>query len=50
MTTAPHRQPNEALANEIPGSELVLIDDAAHFTPLEQPSTVTEVLERWITR
>jgi pimeloyl-ACP methyl ester carboxylesterase len=41
---------HEALANEIPGSELVLIDDAAHFTPLEQPSTVTEVLERWVTR
>ena len=40
---------HEALANEIPGSELVLIDDAAHFTPLEQPGTVTEVLERWIT-
>jgi pimeloyl-ACP methyl ester carboxylesterase len=41
---------HEALANEIPGSELVIIDDAAHFTPLERPNIVTEVLEHWITR
>jgi pimeloyl-ACP methyl ester carboxylesterase len=41
---------HEALAQEIPGSELVIIDDAAHFTPLEQPAIVTEVLRRWITR
>ena len=41
---------HEALANQIPGSELVIIDDAGHFTPLEQPSIVTGVLRRWITR
>ena len=28
---------HEALAQEIPGSELVIIDHAAHFTPLERP-------------
>ena len=40
----------EALAQEIPGSELVLVDAAAHFTPLEQPDRVTEILERWMSR
>jgi pimeloyl-ACP methyl ester carboxylesterase len=40
---------HEALAQEIPGSELVFIDDAAHFTPLEKPEVVSSVLERWLT-
>jgi len=40
---------HEALAHEIPGSELVIVDDAAHFTPLEQPEAVTGVLRRWMT-
>jgi pimeloyl-ACP methyl ester carboxylesterase len=39
---------HEALAKEIPGSQLVMVDDAAHFTPLEQPGVVTEWMERWI--
>jgi pimeloyl-ACP methyl ester carboxylesterase len=39
---------HQALAQEIPGSRLVMIDDAAHFTPLEQPSVVAEWMERWI--
>jgi pimeloyl-ACP methyl ester carboxylesterase len=39
---------HKALAHEIPGSELVLIGNAAHFTPLEQPGTVTRLLKRWI--
>ena len=43
-TPAPH----EALAKDIPGSELVIIDDAAHFTPLEQLGIVTGVLLRWM--
>ncbi len=30
---------HEALAQEIPGSELVFIDDAAHFTTLESPAS-----------
>jgi pimeloyl-ACP methyl ester carboxylesterase len=38
------------LAQEIPGSELVIVDDAGHFTPLEQPTIVTGLLEHWITR
>ncbi len=41
---------HEVLAQEIPGSELVIIDDAAHFTPLERPNIVTALLERWISR
>ena len=45
-TPAAHR----ALAQEIPGSELVLIDGAAHFTPLENPLEVTQALERWMRR
>jgi len=39
---------HKALAQEIPGAELVLIDNAAHFTPMEQPSIVTRLLKRWI--
>jgi pimeloyl-ACP methyl ester carboxylesterase len=39
---------HEVLAKEIPGSTLVMVDDAAHFTPLEQPSVITAVLQRWI--
>jgi pimeloyl-ACP methyl ester carboxylesterase len=36
------------LAQNIPGSELVIIEDAAHFTPLEQREIVTRVLQRWL--
>jgi pimeloyl-ACP methyl ester carboxylesterase len=39
-----------ALAHEIPGSELEIINDAGHFTPLEQPTIVTGLLQHWITR
>jgi pimeloyl-ACP methyl ester carboxylesterase len=39
---------HQTLAQEIPGSQLVMIDDAAHFTPLEQPVVVTEWMKRWI--
>jgi pimeloyl-ACP methyl ester carboxylesterase len=39
---------HEALAQAIPGSALMIIDDAAHFTPLEQLRIVTEVLQHWI--
>jgi pimeloyl-ACP methyl ester carboxylesterase len=41
---------HKALAEEIPGSELVILDGAAHFTPLEVPDAVTAALERWMTR
>jgi len=40
---------HKALAREIPGSKLDFIDHAAHFTPLEQPGAVTELLRHWIT-
>ena len=39
---------HKALTQAIPGSTLTMIDDAAHFTPLEQPRIVTEVLRHWI--
>jgi pimeloyl-ACP methyl ester carboxylesterase len=39
---------HEALKSEIPGSELVIIDNAAHFTPLEQPDSVSRALLDWM--
>lgn len=39
---------HKALARAIPRAELVLIDHAAHFTPMEQPSSVTHFLKHWI--
>lgn len=39
---------HEALAGEIPGATFVMVDGAAHFTPLEQPGTVTQALEEWL--
>jgi pimeloyl-ACP methyl ester carboxylesterase len=46
-----HRTTFEAhqiLSQEISGSELVRIENSAHFTTLEQPEAVTEVLRRWL--
>jgi pimeloyl-ACP methyl ester carboxylesterase len=40
---------HEELAQMIPGAELVIVEDAAHFTPLEQPGAVSAALQRWIT-
>ena len=40
---------HELLKQEIPASELVIIDDAGHFSPIEQPHEVTQVLCDWIT-
>jgi pimeloyl-ACP methyl ester carboxylesterase len=45
ITPAAH----QTLAQEIAGSELVIISDAGHFTPIEQPPSVTAVLRRWMT-
>ncbi len=45
ITPAAH----QALAQEIPGSELIIINDAGHFTPIEQPDRVTAVLRQWLT-
>jgi pimeloyl-ACP methyl ester carboxylesterase len=39
-----------ALAREIPCSLLVMIAEAAHFTPFEQPAQVTQAFEQWISR
>ena len=40
---------HKALAAEIPGSKLLLLEGAAHFTPLEAPNAVTEALDAWLT-
>jgi pimeloyl-ACP methyl ester carboxylesterase len=40
---------HEELAKEIPGAELVIVEDAGHFTPLEKPGSVSEALTRWLT-
>ena len=39
---------HQELAREIPGSEIRIIDGAAHFTPIERPEEVAEILCRWI--
>ncbi|MGA2981508.1 MAG: alpha/beta hydrolase [Terriglobales bacterium] len=46
-----HRTTPEAhrrLAQEISRSKLVIIDGAAHFTPVEQSGKVTKALREWI--
>jgi pimeloyl-ACP methyl ester carboxylesterase len=40
---------HEALTQDIPGSTLTFIDNAAHFTPIEQPAAVTALLRHWLT-
>lgn len=39
---------HEILAREISGSELVRIENSAHFTTLEQPAAVSAALRRWL--
>ncbi len=39
-----------ALAREIPESELLILDGAAHFTPLEVADAVSAALVRWMAR
>jgi pimeloyl-ACP methyl ester carboxylesterase len=39
---------HQALANEIPGAELVIVEGSGHFTPIEQPDVITTVLRDWI--
>lgn len=46
-----HRTTYEAhqiLSREIAGSELVRIENSAHFTTLEQPAAVSAALKRWL--
>ena len=38
------------LAALISGADLVMIPDAGHMTPLEQPEVVTEALRNWLAR
>lgn len=38
-----------ALAKEIHGAEMIMIEGSGHFTTLEQPEAVTEALRRWMT-
>lgn len=40
---------HETLAREIPGSKLAIVPNAGHFTPLEQPEFVAELLQHWMT-
>ena len=39
---------HETLARGIPRASLLFIEDAAHFTPLEQPAQVTAALRCWM--
>ena len=40
---------HEYMQNKIPGAQLVVIEDAGHFTPIERPEEVTTTLEAWFT-
>jgi pimeloyl-ACP methyl ester carboxylesterase len=39
---------HELMAEQIPGSELTVIEGAGHFTPLERPSAVAAALREWL--
>src|SRR3712207_6261424 len=41
---------HEEIAGLVPGAELVVLEDAAHLSPLEQPVAVTRHLCRWLGR
>lgn len=41
---------HEEMAKAIPDAELVVIDNAGHFLPVEQPKAFTDALRRWMTR
>ena len=43
-TPAAHQE----LAQEIPGSVILMIENSGHFTPLEQPDAVTDGMRRWL--
>lgn len=46
VLTTPER--HREMATLIPGADLVMIPDAGHMTPLEQPEAVTEALQNWL--
>lgn len=39
---------HQEMADAIPGARLVIVEDAAHLAPLEQPHAVTAVLRYWL--
>ncbi len=39
---------HEEIARLVPGAELVVLDDCAHLSPLEQPEAVSGHLRRWL--
>ena len=46
--TVPQR--SEALVEHIPGAELVMVPDAGHHSPIENPGPVTDAIERFLAR
>lgn len=43
-------QQHKEIQREIPHAELVVIEDAGHFAPIEQPVATTAALEQWISQ
>ena len=41
---------HEDMRKQIRNSELVLVEDAGHMAPLEQPDRVVSALQRWLSR
>ena len=41
---------HEEIAARVPGAELVVLEDCAHLSPLEQPAVVSAHLRRWLAR
>lgn len=41
---------HEEIAGLVPGAELVVLDDCAHLSPLEQPEVLSDHLRRWLAR
>ncbi|MBT4740394.1 MAG: alpha/beta fold hydrolase [Rhodospirillaceae bacterium] len=39
---------HQEMADAIPGARLVIVEDAAHLAPLEQPHAVTAVMRYWL--
>ncbi|SDU81045.1 Pimeloyl-ACP methyl ester carboxylesterase [Microlunatus sagamiharensis] len=39
---------HEEISRLVPGAELVVLDDCAHLSPLEQPEAVSGLLRRWL--
>jgi pimeloyl-ACP methyl ester carboxylesterase len=40
---------HEELARNIHNSVLIIIEESGHFTPIEQPSSVTDAMRNWLT-